>query len=29
MPSDLAFKAMNAIHRSLLAITGGRAGGLP
>ena len=26
MPSDLAFKAMNAIHRSLLAITGGRAG---
>ncbi len=26
MPRDLAFKAMNAIHRSLLAITGGRAG---
>jgi deazaflavin-dependent oxidoreductase (nitroreductase family) len=26
MPSDLAFKTMNAVHRSLLKITGGRAG---
>jgi deazaflavin-dependent oxidoreductase (nitroreductase family) len=26
MPTDLAFKAMNAIHRSLLTITGGRRG---
>lgn len=26
MPSDLAFKAMNAIHRSILRLTGGRAG---
>jgi deazaflavin-dependent oxidoreductase (nitroreductase family) len=26
MPSDLAFKAMNAIHRSVLKISGGRAG---
>jgi deazaflavin-dependent oxidoreductase (nitroreductase family) len=33
MPSDLGFKAMNAFHRSVLAITGGRigwrAGGMP
>jgi deazaflavin-dependent nitroreductase family protein len=26
MPTDLAFKAMNALHRSVLKITGGRAG---
>ena len=26
MPSDLAFKAMNALHRSVLKISGGRAG---
>jgi len=26
MPSNLAFKAMNAVHRTVLAITGGRAG---
>jgi deazaflavin-dependent oxidoreductase (nitroreductase family) len=26
MPSNLAFKAMNAVHRGVLAITGGRAG---
>jgi deazaflavin-dependent oxidoreductase (nitroreductase family) len=26
MPSDLAFKAMNAFHRSVLKISGGRAG---
>ena len=26
MPSDLAFKAMNAIHRSVLKISGGHAG---
>jgi deazaflavin-dependent oxidoreductase (nitroreductase family) len=26
MPSDLAFKTMNAVHRSLLKISGGRAG---
>jgi deazaflavin-dependent oxidoreductase (nitroreductase family) len=26
MPSNLAFKAMNAVHRSVLTITGGRAG---
>lgn len=26
MPSDLAFKAMNALHRSVLKITGGRTG---
>jgi deazaflavin-dependent oxidoreductase (nitroreductase family) len=26
MPSDLAFKAMNAVHRSVLKISGGRAG---
>ena len=26
MPSDLAFKAMNAVHRSVLKISGGHAG---
>ena len=26
MPSDLVFKAMNAVHRSVLKISGGRAG---
>lgn len=26
MPSDLAFKAMNAFHRTVLTISGGRAG---
>jgi deazaflavin-dependent oxidoreductase (nitroreductase family) len=26
MPSNLAFKAMNAVHRSVLMVTGGRAG---
>jgi deazaflavin-dependent oxidoreductase (nitroreductase family) len=26
MPTDLAFKVMNAFHRSLLKVTGGRAG---
>jgi len=26
MPSDLAFKAMNAVHRTVLKLSGGRAG---